>query len=74
MKHNAFIQNAAEIGKHFNKIRVIFTAFQDYLYKLSEEKSSGKTIYLLSFRDLSGNRLQEIEEGTFNGAKKLIDV
>nr|XP_022340062.1 slit homolog 2 protein-like isoform X3 [Crassostrea virginica] len=28
----------------------------------------------LQVLDLSGNRLQEIEEGTFNGAKKLIDV
>lgn len=56
------------------KLAVIFTAFQDYLYKLSWKDSNGKTIYLLSFRDLSSNRLQEIEEGTFNGARKLIDV
>lgn len=56
------------------KLAVIFTTFQDYLYKLSWKDSSGKTIYLLSFRDLSSNRLQEIEEGTFNGARKLIDV
>lgn len=35
MKHNALIQNGAEIAKHFGKIRLIFTAFQDYLYKLA---------------------------------------